>query len=436
MRVEYKCENGHLQMFFYPDTDEGVFIPKNKPKTIFMNKYNCEFFMPKDWSLDHIHPDVLALATILIIYPFSKQHIELSIGISSFFADLCKKVLKKEITPVDTHLKPRLSSSDAKITLAYSGGVDSTAALLLLPEDTPLFFVDRIIPDQKSSIYSKDSAYHAYTTLENEGRKVYMIPTDFEYVRHPVGFPVDLACCIPGLLLSDYENIDSIATGMILESAYGIGHEAFKDYPNTWHYNVWGSLFKAVDIPISLVTSGISEVSTSYIVSHSKYASIAQSCMRAKNQKPCLRCPKCIRKVMLDHTLTYGQVPDDLLKHFFSLPVAPQFFGSGTMHHQNVMTYITSHYHGNYEPMVLFKRRMGGDILNVDWLERWYTPSLIVVKEKYRSFVKKHILNYLKPMTRKEIKEVTHWNLSAFLESQDYKNTTDRLYQLLTSGSF
>jgi hypothetical protein len=139
---------------------------------------------------------------------------------------------------------------------------------------------------------------------------------------------------------------------------------------------------------------------------------------------------------MLDHTLTYGQVPDDLLKHFFSLPVAPQFFGSGTMHHQNVMTYITSHYHGNYEPMVLFKRRMGGDILNVDWLERWYTPSLIVVKEKYRSFVKKHILNYLKPMTRKEIKEVTHWNLSAFLESQDYKNTTDRLYQLLTSGSF
>lgn len=434
MRIQYKCQDGHLEMLFYPNEDEGIFINKEKTKTILMNNHSCKFILPKDWTLDHVHPDILALATILIIYPFSKKHIELSIGVSSYFADICKKIIKKEISPVDTHLSPRVASHDAKMALAYSGGVDSTAALLLLPDNTSLFFVDRIIPDHLTSVYNKESAYYAYDTLKNEGRSIYIAATNFEYVRNPVGFPVDLACCIPALLLSDYDNIDSIATGMILESAYGIGHENFKDYPSTWHYSVWGTLFKAVDLPLSLVTSGLSEVTTSHIVSHSKYANIAQSCMRAKDKKPCMKCPKCIRKIMLDQTLAYGQIDDKLLQHFFSLSFAPDFFASGTMHHQDVMTYITSHYHGNYEPMLLFKRRMGGDIMNVDFLERWYSPSLAVVKEKYHDFVKKRILTYIEPMTPGECQEVASWDLSDFLQSDDYKNTTEHLYKLLMSS--
>ncbi len=434
MRVEYKCRNGCLEMHFYPNDDEGIFTNKERTKTIFMNRHACEFALPKDWSLDHIHPDALALATILIVYPFSKKQIELSIGVSSYFADICRQVIKKEVSPIDPHLSQRTSSHDAKMALAYSGGVDSTAALLLLPDDTSLFFVDRAIPPHMPSIYNKESAYHACNTLKNEGRTVYMTATNFEYVRSPIGFPVDLACSIPALLLSDYDNIDSIAAGMILESAYGIGHETFKDYPNTWHYSVWGTLFKAVDLPISLVTSGLSEVATSHLVFHSKYAGIAQSCMRAHNRKPCMQCKKCIRKIMLDQVISNKEIDPKLLEHFFSIPLAASFFASGMRPHHNVMTYITSHYNGNFEPMKLFKKRMGGDIMNVDWLERWYTPSLSLVKEKYQPFVKNQILNYVDSMTPHDCLEVEAWNLSSFLQSEEYKNATSSLYELLTSS--
>lgn len=435
MRVEYKWQDGYLEMYFHPNDEEGTFINKEKTKTLLMNKRSCKFALPKNWSLDHVHPDVLALATILIIYPFSRNKIELSVGVSSYFADICKKVIKKEVSPIDPHLSPRISASDAKMALAYSGGVDSTTALLLLPDNTSLFFVDRIIPSHMPSLYVKESAHAACNTLKHEGRTVYMIPTDFEYIRNPVGFPVDLASSIPALLLSDYENIDSIAEGLIFEGAYSIGRKKYREYPKSWHYTVWGTLFKAVDLPLSFVTSGLSEVVTSSIIAQSKYANIAQSCMRAQGKKPCMSCRKCIRKIMLNHILTYKKIDTVILEHFFSLPIAASFFASGMMHHHNVMAYITSHYHGNYKPMNLFKQRMGGDIMNVDWLEKWYSPALTVVKEKYQDFVKQRILSYVEPMTPSECQEVASWDLSNFLQSEEYKNATSSLYKLLMSSS-
>lgn len=433
MRVNYKCLNGHLEMTFYPNDNEGIYTNKQQTKTIVMKNTQCGFILPNDWSLDHIHPDVLALATILIIYPFTKEHIQLSIGVSPYFAEMCKTILKKNITPIDPSLTQRRSLPHAKLSLAYSGGVDSTAALLLIPPDSTLFFTDRIIPPFVPSLYHKESAYHACDTLKNEGRNVYLVATDFEYIREPIGFPVDLACTIPGLLLSDYEPTNSIATGMILESAYGIGHEAFKDYPRSWHYNVWGTLFKSVDLPLSLVTAGLSEVATSAIVSRSRYASIAQSCMRASLHKPCMRCNKCIRKVMLDHILTQKHIPLESLKHFFTLPIAPIFFATGAMHHQDVMTYITSHYHGDYEPMNLFKHRMGGDVISVDWLEKWYSPALEIIADTHKSFIETKILEQVNPLSLEENQQLEAWNLTAFLKTDNYITTSTTLFNLLTS---
>lgn len=431
MRVNYKCLEGHLEMTFYPNDNEGIYTNKQQTKTILMKNTQCKFILPNDWTLDHIHPDVLALATILIIYPFTKQHIELSIGVSPYFAEICKTILKKTITPIDSSLTQRNALPHAKLSLAYSGGVDSTAALLLIPPDSTLFFTDRIIPPSVHTLYHKESAYLACDTLKNEGRKVYLVATDFEYIREPIGFPVDLACTIPGLLLSDYEPTNSIATGMILESAYGIGHETFKDYPRSWHHNVWGTLFKSVDLPLSLVTAGLSEVATSTIVSRSRYASIAQSCMRASLHKPCMRCNKCIRKGMLDHILIQKHIPLQSLKHFFTLPTAPTFFATGSMHHQNVMTYITSHYHGDYEPMNLFKRRMGGDVIDVEWLEKWYLPSLEVIADIHKDHIKTKILEQVMPMSLGEMKQLEAWNLTDFLNNDNYFTTSTTLFNLL-----
>ena len=422
-------------MFFFPNQEEGegTYTNKQKTRTITMNAHSCKFILPTDWSLDAVHPDALALATILIIYPFSRKKIHLPIGISPYFAQICRDILKKEVTPINPHLARRIPSPDAKLALAYSGGVDSTVAMSLIPNDSALFFTDRIIPKSTPTLYQKESAYYACETLKKEGRKVYVTPTDFEYVRNPVGFPVDLSCGLPAILLSDYESIDSLAMGMILEAAYGIEHGLFKDYPRTWHYKVWGKVFEAVSLTLSLVTAGLSEVANLSIMSQSKYASIAQSCMRAVHRKPCMRCQKCIRKVMLNQTVKRQPLDEALLRYFFTLDIAPKFFASSDMNLQNAMIYITSHYHGNYEPMNVFKHRVAGDIMNVDWLERWYPHSIEVIADKYKDFVRTQILQHVGQMSPEECKQLEAWDLRSFIESEDYKATTIKLFNLISA---
>ena len=47
----------------------------------------------------------------------------------------------------------RKASKDARLALAYSGGMDSTAALAIVPEDTYLFFIDRQMMQKKKHAY-------------------------------------------------------------------------------------------------------------------------------------------------------------------------------------------------------------------------------------------------------------------------------------------
>ena len=52
-----------------------------------------------------------------------------------------------------------------------------------------------------------------------------IIESDLEYVRDPVGFPVDVANSVPAILMADYLKLDSIAFGTIMEASYGVGHK-------------------------------------------------------------------------------------------------------------------------------------------------------------------------------------------------------------------
>ena len=58
------------------------------------------------------------------------------------------------------------------------------------------------------------------------GREVLTIKSDLEYIRNPVGFPVDVANSSPAILIAQKMGFNSIAFGTILESAYGIGSKS------------------------------------------------------------------------------------------------------------------------------------------------------------------------------------------------------------------
>ena len=130
---------GLLQLHFHSDWNDLTIASGHAT----LAKPECHIQLPKNWSIQSVHPDVLALSISLIIYPFCGVNIRLPFGVSKPFHDTFKEVTNKNILPIDHHLKPRTAPPLSVPALAYSGGTDSTAALALLPDSTHLFFLDR-----------------------------------------------------------------------------------------------------------------------------------------------------------------------------------------------------------------------------------------------------------------------------------------------------
>ncbi|MBU3811798.1 MAG: hypothetical protein H9893_09130 [Candidatus Niameybacter stercoravium] len=429
MRVSCECIQGKLKINLYPEENEY------EGKKARLSQTSCEFQLPTDWDLTKVHPDVLATAIILMVYPFAKKTLELPIGVSSYFSEICKKLIKKDVGPVDERLEPRVSKESYRMALAYSGGVDSTAAAIIMPKDSVLFFVDRIIPEGVTTAYRKEAAYFACESLRQKGHKVYQVATNFEYIREPVGFPVDLACSIPALLMADYEGIDSIAVGMIIDTAYGTRrYDSYRDYLHSWHYKVWGGLLASVDIPVSLVTAGLSEVATSLIVQRSGYSGIAESCMRGKVGKPCMKCMKCFRKKLIEEILDKGCLSEEIVRDMLAIEQIKGYILEELQRDQYNLLYITNHYSGEHKLMKILKNTIGGDRFDSKWLEKWYSPSIELIKPKYRAFIQGKINEYVINMTQEEIVQVEGDYLKEFLESSAYQEGYKQLEAIVSSS--
>ena len=258
-----------------------------------------------------------------------------------------------------------------------------------------------------------------------------MVKTDLEYVRNPVGYPVDVATAIPALLLSDYIGLDSIAFGTVMESAYRIGHLTFMDYAERTHFKRWGTLFNAVHLPMNQVVAGISEVGTSIITMKSPYRKFAQSCIRGHAQKPCLNCMKCFRKVLLEKKIANQKMEDTFLAKLFLFKEVGSGITQFPIKHENVIAYITSQYEGKLPLMLLLRRKVRGDILHVAWMEKWYSPSLQLLPKPYRHYVQNKISQYLEVMTPSDEQNARSWNLTDVLSSEEYKEVSAEFQKAL-----
>ena len=264
------------------------------------------------------------------------------------------------------------------------------------------------------------------------GYNVLKIETNLEFVRDPIGFPVDIANSAPAILLSDVIEFDAIGFGTVLESAYGAGHERFRDYPRGHHYRVWGSLFHAVDLPFFLPVAGVSEIGTSIIVNNTEIGSYSQSCIRGKRRKPCYKCWKCFRKELVNKMLNYEEVTDEWLDTFFDNDEAKRFLSQFPIKHENVLAYATSKYNGNHRFLNLLKARVRGDILDVDWMKYWYPKSIEIIPEKYQEDLIIKVNKLLGTMDEEMQYKLEEWNMYPMLEDQYYYDLFEGLLDELS----
>lgn len=428
MKVNYSCKNGVLKFKFTLEDKEGVdYTGKVK-----MGRNTCEVRLPKDWTLDSVHPDALALATILIVYPFIGEQMKLSIGVSKEFHKEFMAITGKMVVPIDKSLKARKSPKSARPALSYSGGVDSTVALLLLPENTCGVFIDRVVPREMihQAVYNKEAAYYACQFLKEQGKTIYKVKTDFEYIRSPRGFSLEFSTSIPALLLADYSHgFDSIASGTIMENVY-LEFEEFN--ANRLYYTNWKSIFDIVDLPRNDVTAGLSNIGTlKILIKDNRYISIAQSCMRGTKFNPCNNCWKCFKKLLIEKVLLGEQLSDKLIDKLFMITEARTFIKKMPIKFENQFAYITAHYDGKHPVMEVLKKTTRGDILAVDWMEKWFSPSSEHIYPKYKKSVEKNIKKYVEVMSREEEETVKCWDTQKRALLKEYKQNHGKFLEEL-----
>lgn len=439
MLVKWRQTGNRLIFKFeLEDSDPSDGFTNSKGVRVSMGNPICYFEMPKNWRLKNTHPDLLAATAMMIIEPFVGETIHLPQPVSNELNQYFIKHFKKNLHPVDTTLKPRRASDKRPSVpaLAFSGGVDSMTASLLMPRETVHIFVDR---DSSSahmpSMYDKSAAEHAISSMRKLGQSMIAIFSDYEYVRNPVGFSWGISSAAPAVLLADYLNIDCMAFGMILESAYGIGDSNFRK-----HGSRWMDLFNTIGLNYCLPTAGLSEVMTTKIVaSSSNYKSLAQSCIRGRPGNPCRNCLKCFRKLLVEAAVQGNDLESlnldemayrskEIRNHILHTPI----------HHENIYSYALKGYRGSNEFLTALAKKVQADKIDVRWMDRWYGESAPLIYEKYRKEIISNIKNYTSRMSSQDASNLEAWNLKRLASENSirgllYRRRSQKFEKLITS---
>ena len=429
MKTRFDFIPGRLEFNFEKDSKD-----EERIGTLRYSMADIPIYFDLPEEISEIHPDLLGLTAILLCNQFTGENLQLPRPVSRLFYEMVSGVISRYniVEDVDEDLKPIELNQDGRPGLSFSGGADSSAALAIMPARTVSVFMNR--PLKQGSLYDSDAPLAICRILAEYGYEVYVINSNLEYIRNPPGFPTDLANAIPCLLLSQYLELDSIAFGTVLESAYGIGHEHFVDYGNGSHWRFFGTLFSAVGVQLNLPTIGISEVGTTMIGMKSPIASLGQSCIRGSWKKSCNRCWKCFRKELLGFAI-YGDSdgPDSLPWRYFdpeemlSVNEVQVRLSAFPISHENVVTYSLQRIDLEGHPSLMPIASKLNMNLNLSFLERWFSDSIEFVPDKYRNYVRSNILDFLDPTTYEEEVTIKSWDMDPHLESIRTIRAQDRL---------
>lgn len=413
MRVRLETENSTVKYSFALEEGdrEAILGPGGVEKARFLNG-TASYCLPAGWRLADTHPDLLGAVAVALAGDFTGPRLELSFPVSDAFREQVGAVYKFTIDPVDPQLKPRRAPGEARMGLCFSAGVDSTAALSLVPKNAVAIFLDRVDPPGvvRDGLYNKDAPVRACEVLRKIGREAWAISSDMEYLRLPIGFANDLTMSTPLMLLADWLHLDATAYGLILESSYLNKAFKFREYAQTWHWVRYSAVAAAAGVPWNLITAGLSEVVTTRLVMESPWQHVAQSCIRGPFGAPCLNCWKCFRKSLLEATLAGEVLRPELLDRYFSIREAQKKLHEVPIKHEDVMMFILQGYRGNHPEMVALREALRVDDVDLGWIERWFSPAREVLADKYGAPSEASITRVIEPMTERDLQNVRNWD--------------------------
>lgn len=375
MKVDVDTADGRLTWTISPEAGPPEADPSDA-----MQQSSVRFTMPEGWSYSDLHPDLEAVAVLLALRPYIGSALQLPRPISAALAEVLHDAFSITVAHVDDTL-PARRIDGGRVGLCFSGGVDSSAALLTLPDDTVCFFLDRSPPPPgiTQGLYRPEAARHACERVESLGWAMVTVASDLEFVRKPVGFPVfDRSSVessgVPVVLCAGSMQLDAISWGTIAGVAYGTAFGGFIDHAAVTEHERWRRVFAAVGLPVLNPIAGASEIASSRMVLGSSLEGTAQSCVRGRLGEPCRNCWKCVRKILVASALTGDWPAPEQMERLLLVRELRRHLHATPFPLSDVLCYALSRYPGSSDLVDVLRKRLACGVTDLAYLEHWYAP--------------------------------------------------------------
>jgi len=324
------------------------------------------FEMPTNWKFNETHVDLFQLAHHVLVEPWDK-------------------------TVLQTWNPTR--KAGWRPGLAFSGGIDSTAALALMPNSTVLMYNERVgIPGQ----LDHTNAIRFFDEYEKkENRLIIRIRSNHEILRQEqgksVGFSTDYACAVQCIILADHFGLDSIATGMPLENSYLFHGYRYRDFNKSRFWKTYSHIFESVGLALYQPVAGCSEVINMKIAVQQGWSGWAQSCLRSSKEGiGCGKCWKCFRK-------------NTLIGLPFSMSNEIETFLSKTPLKQAASTLYSIQKNETSSEGIIITKKFSHlkpfIALDLSFLQYYHKSAMELIPDKYRKFTEDKLAQFALPMT-------------------------------------
>ena len=312
--------------------------------------------MPEQFELEKTHVDLLRLVAEILLYPWHNQ------ARQEF-----EKTRSKGTIPA----------------LSFSAGTDSTAAAMIMPEETILGYHRRSV----DSILDHRNAERLLSHFESIGRPVVDISSNHELIRtykfKQIGFSTDFACASHLILLSDFYDLGAIAFGMPLDNSYLWKGRKFRKFEQTDYFQYWSQRFADAGLDLLLPIVGVSEAGCLLICEKTGISEFMNSCLRGDGKTGCGKCWKCFHK--------NGPLGRDIDIHAREIQT---FLNRSPMPTATHALWALKEMNLEHETPHL------AELLHKDfsWWTKYYPPSEILHPPEWKQHINQKVLQYVEIM--------------------------------------
>lgn len=382
-------------------------------------------------DMGDIHPDLIVLASLLIAGQTKATSLELPVVPSESMVEVVLRYFEIELKSSAVATRGTSERVGSGVPgLAFSGGIDSCAALLLLPADAVSIFMHRTsLGDSKKTLYNSSAAMASVNSLSGSAYRTAALRSNVENIRSPVGFPVDWSNSLPLVVNADTLGLSSISFGTVLESATSLGKKKYSDLRNRTVYSRWSPVFTVAGVDMSLPVAGLSEILTSKVVREQGAFMLPQSCVRGTPGDPCRKCFKCFRKMVTEWALGGAEISEqDISRAALTREVSARLKQS-PIHHEIGISWAVSRIHSDNPLLNALRSRAAvfqEEYNGLDFLERPLDVNIDrFVPDDIRPGIRERIVELFGNSIAADLGIIESWDIDEFVAGLEYQRGVD-----------